>query len=106
MNTKKFGALSSSVDPSQLSATIEGLIAFVAGMLVFAGVLTADQAHFVISSLTTVFQDVIILIPLVISMFGICRTVFGLLRKAVVAWATAKPATGPIAIAQDPGTPI
>lgn len=81
-----FGKLSSSVDPSQLSATVEGLLATVASLLVFWGVFDAATATQLLSHVNQLITDTMVLIPLVGAMWGICKTVFGLLRKALVAW--------------------
>lgn len=90
MTPRKFGAFSSSVDPSQLSATIEGLITTIASLLVFFGVLSAADSITLLAHMNQLITNVMILIPLTVSMWGLCKTIFGLLRKAVVAWSGAK----------------
>ena len=80
----KYGSLSSSIDSQQLSATIEGLITSVASLLVFAGVFTVADSTTLLTHVNALVTDVMVLIPLAVSMWGICKTIFGLLRKAVV----------------------
>lgn len=81
METKpKFGAFSSSVDPSKLSETIVGTIKTVAGGLVFLGVFSTVDAN-------TAIEQVGVLIPAAYSLWNSCNILFGLMQKVVAAYA-------------------
>lgn len=102
METNTFGPLSSSVDPQKLAATVEGLIAAIGSFLVFAGFFDVATETTILAHVSQLITDATVLIPLVISMGGLCYTVFGLIRKAVVA--LAKKSTGPAIVAVPAGT--
>jgi len=79
MQEKKFGAFSSSVDPSQLAKTVEGVIKALAGFLGFLGV---SQ---VVGDVNTLAEQAGQLVTLGYALFGVAETLFGLLRKVFVA---------------------
>lgn len=97
----KYGALSSSVDSQKLAATVEGLIAMVGSLLVFFGVFSTATETTLLANVNQLITDVMILVPLISAMAGLCYTIFGLLRKAVVALQRVKP-TETITVAPDP----
>lgn len=101
MDTPKYGALSSSIDPQQLSTTVQSVARTLAGLLVFAGFLTAADSTTLLSHVSAVVTDVTVLIPLAYAMWNSAEAIFGILRKALVAWSQAKK-TEPIAVAQEP----
>ena len=77
---KKYGALSSSVDPSQLSKSVEAVIKIVGGGLVLFGVLSVGE-------LQTLLGQVGTLVPAVYVIWNFAELVFGLLRKVVAHFA-------------------
>lgn len=89
---KRFGAFSSSVNPQKLAASVEGAIATIASLLVFAGFFDAATATTLLSHVNALVTDIMVLIPLVSGMASLCYTIFGLLRKAVVAFSSRKSA--------------
>lgn len=77
----KYGALSSSVDPSQLSKTVESAIKIVGGGLVLLGVVSNTEIQALIGQVGTV-------VPAVYVIWNFAEMVFGLLRKVVAHFAT------------------
>lgn len=105
MNLSKYGAfLSSSVNDQKLAATIEGAIATIGAFLVFMGFLDVATETTLLSHVNQLITDVTVITPLIISIGGLCYTIFGLLRKAFVTIVSAKK-TAPIAVAQEPNQP-
>lgn len=83
--TGRFGILSSSVNPEQLSTTVQAIAKVVAGMLVFVGVFTAADATSLLSNVNQLITDVMALVPLAYAIWNIAEVIFGLLRKGIVA---------------------
>jgi len=79
MDNRKFGALSSSVNPQELAATVTGVIKAVGGMVVFFGFssLTGD--------INTLAEQMGQVVTLGYAFYGASETAFGLVRKIVVA---------------------
>ena len=73
----KFGALSSSVDPSKLSTTVTGVIKTVAGILVFTGAISTVDAN-------TVIEQIAVVVPAGYAIWNSCEILFGIGRKIVV----------------------
>lgn len=78
MNERKFGALSSSIDPSQLSKTAEGLIKALGGALVFFGVSS-------VTDINTLAGQISQLVTLGYAFLGVAEAAFGGIRKIIVA---------------------
>ena len=78
---KKFGALSSSVDPSQLSKSVEAVIKIVGGGLVLLGVLSSGDIQALLGQVGT-------LVPAVYVLWNFAELVFGLIRKVVAHFAS------------------
>lgn len=81
MIEKRFGALSSSVDPNKLALSVQGALTAVTGGLVFFGVLSVTDAD-------TLATAVAALVPLAIAAYGLCQTIIGILRKVLIFFAT------------------
>lgn len=77
MTEKKFGALSSSVDPQKLSATIQGATKLIAGILITFGVSNSVDMN-------TVYEQIAVIVPAVYSAYGASEVIFGILRKVAV----------------------
>lgn len=77
---KRFGALSSSVDPSQLSKSVESIIKIVGGLLVIAGVASNGEIQALVGQVGQ-------LVPAVYVLWNFAELAFGLLRKLVVKFA-------------------
>lgn len=101
---KKYGAFSSSVNPQNLSATVEGAIQLIASILVFGGFLTVADSTTLLAHTNQLIGDVMVLVPLVSAMWGLCTAIFGLIRKGVVAMTQKTIANTPILVAQSPIT--
>lgn len=99
MTDKKYGAFSSSVDPQKLAASVEGLVGFVGMLLVFFGVFDVATETTLLAHVNQLVTDVIVITPLIGTMASLCWSIFGLLRKAVVAFIQAKK-VGPMIQAQ------
>lgn len=75
---KKFGALSSSVNPNELAKTVEGIIKAVGGGIVFFGFSS------IAGDINSLAEQAGQLITLGYAFFGVCETVFGIIRKIAV----------------------
>lgn len=104
MDTPKYGNFSSSVDPQKLAATIEGLAAAVGSFLLFIGFFDVATETTLLVNINQLVTDVIVVTPLVVSMGGLCYTIFGAFRKAIVAL-TKKTDPAP-ALPQEPDTTV
>lgn len=91
---KKYGILSSSIDPQKLSTTVLSAARVLAGLLVFSGFLTAADSTTLLTHINGLTQTVMILVPLGYSMWNSGEVIFGIFQKALVAWH--KPKTGPV----------
>lgn len=78
---KRFGALSSSVDPSQLSKSVEAFIKIIGGGLVLFGVLSSADLQALLGQIGTV-------VPAVYVLWNFAELAFGLLRKVVAHFAS------------------
>lgn len=74
---KKFGAFSSSVNPDQLSKTVEGLLKMVGGLAVYFGYTS------ITGDINSLADQIASLITVGYSFVGLAETAFGLLRKIV-----------------------
>lgn len=85
MNTEpKYGVLSSSVNPQELSLTVEAFmksISFIAVYLFASKGLPVDQAQALYSQIISL---VVQMIPAIISVWFAGQSLFGLFRKLVV----------------------
>lgn len=84
MNTNKYGAFSSSIDPQQLSTTALAVAKTVAGLLVFAGFFTVADSTTFFSHVSAIITDITVVAPLAYAMWHSSEIVFGLLQKALV----------------------
>lgn len=85
MNPKKFGAITSSVDPDKISETVLGLAKTIAGILVFAGVMSVADSTTLLTTVPQLITDVLAMAPLAFAAWHSCVTIFGLLQKVLVA---------------------
>lgn len=79
---KKFGALSSSVDPTKLASTIQGVLKALAGALAFFGYAS------VVGEINALADQTIQIVTLGYAVYGAAETVFGIIRKIVAKLAT------------------
>lgn len=89
---KRFGALSSSVNPQQLGTTVQSVARMIAGLLVFGGILSATDYTTLLSHVSTVVTTILTIIPLVYSAYHASEAIFGILRKGIVQFAQKTPA--------------
>lgn len=82
---KKFGALSSSVNPQELATSVTGVMQAVGGLLAFMGF------NDIAGHLPQITQEIGQVITLGYAFYGACNALFGLIRKLIVsiqqAWA-------------------
>lgn len=83
--TPRFGALSSSIDPTQLSETVQALAKVLAGVLVFTGVFTVADSTSLLANVNQVVTEILALVPLGYAVWNSSNVIFGLFRKAIVA---------------------
>lgn len=79
MQTKRFGALSSSVDPQKLSDTVTGIIMLIAGLATYFGLSSVS------SDLSALSAQVSQLITLGFTFWGLSKSAFGICRKIFIA---------------------
>lgn len=90
---KKFGLLSSSVDPQQLGTTVQSVARVLAGLLVFGGMLSAADYTTLLSHVNALVTTILTIIPLGYAAYHSAEAIFGILRKGMVAFAQKAPAT-------------
>jgi len=78
---RKFGALSSSVNPQELSKSVEAFIKIVGGGLVLLGAVTQTDLNQLTNGLTTA-------VPAIYVLWNFAELAFGLIRKAVAHFAS------------------
>lgn len=78
---RKYGALSSSVDPSQLSKSVEAFIKIIGGGLVLLGALSQSDLTQLTNGLSTA-------VPAVYVIWNFAELAFGLVRKVVAHFAS------------------
>jgi len=81
---KRFGSLSSSVDPDKLALSVQGAIVLVAGTLVTFGVFTVQDQTTLLDSVNTIVAQIMIILPAATATYGAMQTIVGLGRKFVV----------------------
>jgi hypothetical protein len=74
---RKFGAISSSANPQEIAATVQGLMKVVGGVLVTFGYTSVIEVD-------TLVEQVGVMVLAGFAFWGAAETVFGLIRKAVV----------------------
>ncbi len=77
MEYKKYGALSSSIDPQKMAATVNGSLKVIAGGLVYLGVASQIDAATLIGNVTQ-------LVSLGFTAWGLIESIFGICRKIAV----------------------
>lgn len=77
MSEKRFGALSSSVNPNELAVTVQGIIKVVSGVAVALGLIAVPDGNALI-------DQVGVLVAAGIAAWGAVDTIFGIIRKAIV----------------------
>lgn len=85
--TKRYGALSSSVDPSKLSATVSGALKLAGGgiaLLVTIGVLDSASAMILSDQIEIFVTSSATIITAGYAAYGAAQTAYGILRKIVV----------------------
>lgn len=78
---RKYGALSSSVNPQELSKSVEAIIKIVGGGLVLLGALTQTDLNSLSNGLTTA-------VPAIYVLWNFAELAFGLIRKVVAHFAS------------------
>lgn len=78
MQEKRFGALSSSTNPQELSLTVTSLAQLIISVLVATGVMTATGAD-------TVLEQVPVIVATGYATFQGCLVLWGAVRKVIIA---------------------
>jgi len=78
---RKYGALSSSVNPQELSKSVEAVIKIVGGGLVLLGALSQEDLNTLSNGLTTA-------VPAIYILWNFAELAFGLIRKVVAHFAS------------------
>ena len=81
---RRFGSLTSSVNPNELATSVVGIIRFLAGTAAALGIVTATDVEMVNVATQSLLEQVAIIVPAGIAIYGICETLFGLFRKVAV----------------------
>lgn len=88
---KRFGALTSSTDPDQLSLSFQSAAKVIIGIIgAYAAYKGLDQTA-ITSNLQQFVAIIVTLIPIAFSTYHTLELAWGLLRKAIVAFYTPKP---------------
>ena len=74
---RKFGVFSSSVNPQELSTTVEGVIKLLATLLVGFGVITTLDSNQMVA-------EVGVIVPAGIAVYQAGQIIFGIVRKIIV----------------------
>lgn len=85
MNDKKYGAISSSVDPQEISVTVLAVAKFMAGLLVGAGFLTVADKTTLLATLPSLITDAIAIAPFAYAGWHSAEILFGIFQKVLVA---------------------
>ena len=83
MNERKFGSLTSSVNPNELSASVSGVIKTLGALAIFFGYST------ITGDVNSLADQIGVVVSLGVAFWGAAETAFGLLRKVLVTF-TAK----------------
>lgn len=83
--SKKYGAITSSYDPQAISATVLAITKMVAGGAVFFGYLTVADSTTLLTSVPVFVNDALAFVPLGYAVWNSAETIFGILRKLLVA---------------------
>lgn len=102
MNSNKYGAFSSSIDPQQISTTVLAVAKTAAGLLVFGGFLTVADSTTLLAHVNGIIADVTILAPLAYAMWHSSEVIFGLLQKAIVKATQKTGSTASVTVAAEP----
>lgn len=86
---KRYGALSSSVNPMELATSVLGFIRFLAGTLGALGILSATDIDLVNIAADGLLAQIAIIVPAGVAAYGFIEMIYGLLRKVVV-WFSAR----------------
>lgn len=86
MQNKKYGVLSSSINPQELSTTVQAAARVIAGALVFFGVLNVADSTTLLTQVPQIITAVATLVPLGYSLWNSGEVIFGIFRKALVAF--------------------
>lgn len=78
MTYRKYGSLSSSVDPEKFSKTASGIIGALGGALVFLGVASTTDVNTLVGAISQI-------ITLGYTVWSLCETAYGIFRKIAVA---------------------
>jgi len=82
---RRFGAWSSSADPSKLSETVVAVAKMIAGILVFTGVLTVGESTTLLANVNQILAAIMAGVPLAYTMWNAGNAIWGLIQKAIVA---------------------
>lgn len=85
MNEKKYGAITSSVDPEKISTTVQAAARIVAGLAVFAGFISVADSTTLLQNVNQTLTNVMALIPIAYAVWNSSEVVFGIIRKGLVA---------------------
>jgi len=78
MEHKKFGALSSSVNPNELATTVTGFLKTVGGIVAYLGYTQ------VTGDINTIIDQIGVIVTAGYSLYGACEVIFGIVRKLLV----------------------
>lgn len=103
MNEKKYGAITSPVDPDAIATDVTGVALFVAGILLTSGVIGAADYTTLLNAIPTFINDAVLVCTTLIAMWGLFKTLEGVIVRAYVHVFTKK-ATSPVVVATPTGT--
>ncbi len=81
---KRFGIFSSSINPQELSLAVQSFAKVLAGILLFAGIITAEDQITIQTQLAQIIATVAAITPLAYSLWHSAEVLFGLARKVIV----------------------
>lgn len=91
MTPKKYGILSSSIDPTQLSLTVESFSKVLIGLAGWYAVSKGMDATTAQTQLQAIIDLAVQAIPLAFTLWNTLLTIWGLVRKLYVALVASKP---------------
>lgn len=97
MTNKRFGALTSSVDPNKLAATVSGVLKVVGSLVAFlalTGLINAADSMELVKQLETLLTATVAFVTAAYGTYGAAQAVFGTVRKILIHFATARPDEG------------
>lgn len=83
-DNRKYGAISSSYDPQQISTTVLATSKMVAGALVFFGVLSVGDSTSLLNAIPQLLSNVLAVVPLGYAAWNAAEVIYGIIRKVLV----------------------